>query len=125
MLNFSKNTIKLIYTIDNKIISIDTVISKDIVISMDDNDSIDTVVSMNTKEAFCCLIEKYKSKFKKSFKEEKHIWEDYRYIHNLKIEDVDTFEECVDKIEKGLESHFDYIYKDAKKVYERRMESFD
>jgi len=100
------NTLYLTYIVDNKIISIDPAIDPD-----------ETMLNL------CLLLEKYKSKFKKSFKEEKHIWEDYRYIHNLKIEDIS--DECFDKIEKGFKSHFDYIYKDAKKVYERRMESFD
>jgi len=62
-------------------------------------------------------LESIKDLFKSKFKNEKEIWEDYKYVHTFKLE-LNS-----DKIEKELESNFDWVCKDAKKVYERRLES--
>jgi hypothetical protein len=63
-----------------------------------------------------------KNKFEKSFKDEKQIWEDYKYIHNKEIKLIyrDSFLSYQDDFLEQLESHFNSIYEDAKKVYERR-----
>lgn len=58
-------------------------------------------------------------KFKNSFKTEKQIWEDYKYIHNKEIKLKDYWQKSKEII-KLCESHFNSIYEDAKKVYERR-----
>lgn len=60
-----------------------------------------------------------KSKFEKSFKNEKQIWEDYKYIHNKDIK-LKNYAEKSEEILKQFEAHFNSIYEDAKKVYERR-----
>lgn len=68
------------------------------------------------------FFEYIKNKFEKSFKDEKQIWEDYKYIHNKEIEITKDKEDKTNfcKISMDLDSHFDLIYEDAKKVYERR-----
>lgn len=70
------------------------------------------------------IFEYIKNKFEKSFKDEKLIWEDYKYIHNKEIEVTKNKENQTGfcKISMDLDSHFDSIYEDAKKVYERRNE---
>lgn len=65
-----------------------------------------------------------KNKFEQSFKDEKQIWENYKYVHNKEIEFTKDKENqnnfC--KFSMDLDSNFDSIYEDAKKVYERRNE---
>lgn len=71
-----------------------------------------------------CLTDSFlhiKSKFEKSFKNEKQIWEDYKYIHNKDIK-LKNYAEKSEEILKQFEAHFNLIYEDAKKVYERRNE---
>jgi hypothetical protein len=68
------------------------------------------------------IFEYIKNKFEKSFKDEKQIWEDYKYIHNKEMEVTKEDQTDFYKISMDLDLHFNSIYEDAKKVYERRNE---
>lgn len=58
-----------------------------------------------------------KDKFENSFKNKKQIWENYKYIHEKEVNVTKDY-----LILEQLYSHFNSIYEDAKKVYERRNE---
>jgi hypothetical protein len=80
------------------------------------NRHIDIKYSIPIDREYYTYLESIKDLFKSKFRNEKEIWEDYKYIHPFKTE------LNPDKIEKELESNFDWVCKDAKKVYERRNE---
>lgn len=66
------------------------------------------------------FFEYIKRKFENSFRDEKQIWEDYKYIIKKQIDLVISTDGFVILDSNELDSHFDSIYEDAKKVYERR-----
>lgn len=68
------------------------------------------------------FFEYIKRKFENSFKDEKQIWEDYKYIIKKQIDLIISTDGFVILDSNELDSHFDSIYEDAKKVYERRNE---
>jgi hypothetical protein len=80
------------------------------------NRHIDIKYSIPVDRECYTYLESIKDLFKSKFTNEKEIWKDYKYVHTFKIE------LSPDKIEKELASNFDWVCKDAKKIYERRNE---